>query len=355
MAGLADFSADDIITAEDTGPNMVTMAGPGSFTVAEGNEPAPQAPAQEAVRSFPLSGTSEVLDSAAIEKVLARPVGQVEEPEPEQEIKAKPEQKPAAKRSSNERIQQIIEQRNQRDQRIAELTEQNVRVQTQMFEMQKSFQEQQLALERQRLGILEAQREREAEAQLSDVDKARRAFLREAKDAARTEISGENKALAERLAAIEAREQAMQEQGQQAQRNEYFRQQANGVLNGLLKEYTPEEQQALGPSMEEMLYTFCGTFGTDPVRAAPVFKQFFDKYVMAENGRLSRTSGRKVAESRQAPRAVPSSRATGGAPQMHGSKPISIGDLQRGTQDGRSFDNFVQYNAAGRPPLRPSM
>lgn len=355
MAGLADFSADDVMTSDDTGPNSVTLAGPGSFKVADGSE-APQAHAQEASREPANQPASDTLDSAAIERLMsvkpaaAAPAEVVEEPVEE----PKPEEKKAKLTPAQARIAQLISQREARDAHIAEITAQNVTIQREMQAQQAKFQEAQLALERQRIAMMERARDKEEEAQLSDIEKAKRAFLKEAQDSAKRELSPELKVLQDKLATFEQERETARQAAEQNQRNEYFRQQAQSVLGGvLLKGFEAEEQQSLGPSMEEMLYTFSGAFGVDPMRAAPVFKQFLDKYVKAENSRLARSAGSKVAESRQAPRAVPQARATGGAPRALAGN-VSLADLGRGTPDGRTFDNFVQYNAAGRPQLRPA-
>jgi hypothetical protein len=355
MAGLADFSADDIINSDDTGPNSVNLAGPG--TVQVGGESASQGPASEASggQAVQVPGESGI-DSSAIENLLAPKT----EPDPE-DVKASEQEQPEAKKEeqkqrkrlspAQERIQALIAERNAAQEEAARYQAQALEIQRQTAEQQAKFQQEQIKLEQRRLELMEQQRREEEESRLSEVEKARRQFLREAEEKATGKLSPELQQLKAEVAALrEAREKA-EVQAQQAQRLEMFRSQANAVLDGvLLKGFEPEEQKALGSGMEEMLYAFSGAFGVDPTRAAPVFKQFLDRYVKAENSRVARTAGTRIAESRQAPKSVPPARASGGAPTT-GRMP-TIAELQRGTADGRTFDNHVQWFAAGRPALR---
>lgn len=352
MPGLADFSADDIISSDDVTPNDVSLSG----APADDNGPnsASQAQAQEAVGD---QGNliSDSLDSAAIENLLAGRVGPQEpkEEEPEQEV-VKEEPKKNKLNPAQERIMQVISERNRAREETAQLAAQNAQIMQQMQQQQAMFQKEQLAIEQRRQEQYEAQRREKEEANLSEVEKARRAFLYDAKEQAKKDLMPE-------LAELKAwKEQAELEKKQQVQAYEqhqklaYFKNQADTMLsNVLLKDFTPDEQKEIGPGLEEMLYSFSGGFGVDPVRATPVFKQLLDKYVKAENGRLSRSAGTKVAASRQVARPVPSTRASGGAPRYESAGTITIADLQRGTPDGRTFDNFVQYNAARRPALKP--
>lgn len=349
MAGLADFSADDIITSDDINPNTaITLAGEGTVQVAGDDASHPQA--QEGVQSS-IGGFSESLDSAAIEKLLAPQV--VQEAQPEQEEVREEPKKP--RNQTQERIMGLITERNRARDEMASLAAQNAAMQKQFLDQQAVFQKEQLALEKQRVEMYEAQRREKEESQLSEVEKARRAFLFDAKEQAKKDLAPELAELKAWKVQQEADKKANQEAQEQYQRLSYFKNQADTMLqNVLLKDFTPEEQKDIGPGLEEMLYSFSGGFGVDPVRATPVFKQLLDKYVRAENARLSRTAGVKVAASRQVARPVPSTRASGGAPRHASVGNVTLADLHRGTADGRTFDNFIQYNAAQRPALKPA-
>lgn len=355
MAGLADFSADDIISSDDaTVPQGITLAGAGTVPVTDPAGSASEATEPEVTGELPL-------DSAAIERAianLAKPKApapeQVETPEAEEEVQ---EAKPKKMSPSQERIVALIAERNRANEAATQMAAQMAAIQESSQKQQAEYQRQQLEFERRRFEMMDAARREQEESRLSDVEKARRQFLRESKDEAKREMTPELQAMREEIQQLRAEKQAEKEAAEQNSRLAQFKNQANSVLNGvLLKGYTQEEQQALGSGMEEMLYSFSGAFGVDPVRAAPVFKQFLDRYVKAENSRVSRTAGAKVAESRQAPRPVPSARTAGGSASGAGPGPAgwpSMKQLYKGSVDGRTFDNHVQWIAAGKPALRP--
>jgi hypothetical protein len=355
MAALSDFSADDIISSDDVSvdPN-ITIAGPGTASVLGGQVPA-DSPAQRMSAEDVANQIPEELplDSAAIERMLSarapkEPVEAAEAaPEELEEPKAEEKGKDGKRRPSQERIVRLIAERNQARAETARVAAQVAEVQRQMASQTAEFQKSLLDLERRRTDAFERARQEQEEAGLSEVEKARRKFRNDTKADAIKELSPELAALRERVEAFEAKEKQAEEAAIQAQRNEHFRTQAQAVLDRyLLNGFTPEEQKTLGSGMEEMLYTFSGTFGVDPVRAAPVFKQFLSSYVKAENARLSRVSGTKVAASRQAPKPVPAARP-GGTPAV---KWPTMAQLHKG--DGkRTFDNHVQWMGAGAPTL----
>jgi hypothetical protein len=360
MAGLSEFSADDIISSDDLNVNPnITIAGPGSASVL-GSAANAETPAQASLSSEEVQNQlpEELpLDSAAIEKMLSAKVPAAPvEPDPEEVkpevVAAEADEKPKTKKlsPSQERIIALIAERNEARAESARIAQQVAAIQQQQATQQAQFQQQQLALEQRRVAIMEQARREEEEAKLSDVEKARRQFLRDSKDEALREIAPEIAELKAWKAQAEAREVAAQEAAAQAERDKHFQGQAKAVLDKyLLKDFTPDEQKNLGSGMEEMLYSFSGAFGVDPVRAAPVFKALLNNYVKAENARLSRVSGTKVAASRAAPKPVPAARPGGtpAAKSMPTLAQLRVGDGRR------SFDNHVQWMGAGMPALLP--
>lgn len=357
MAALSDFSADEVISSDDLSINPnITIAGPGSASVL-GSLPESPAPASMSSEEVQSQIPEEMpLDSASIEKMLsartpAKAPVEAQEVEAEPEVEEKPKEKPSKKLSpSQERIVALIAERNEARAEAARIASQVAAIQAQQAAQQAEFQKQQLALEQRRLDLMEQARREEEDAKLTDVDKARRKFLADSRAEALKEIAPELAELKAWKAQAEAEKQAAKEAAEQAQRNDHFKGQAQAVLDKvLLKDFTPEEQKNLGSGMEEMLYSFSGAFGVDPVRAAPVFKTFLNNYVKAENARLSRVSGTKVAASRAAPKPVPAARP-GGTPAAV--KWPTLAQLRAG--DGRrSFDNHVQWMGAGAPALPP--
>lgn len=344
------------LSALDIGPgDMINSDDVANGTIAGQERPAPVATsdAQTIPATQAFSQSDSGIDSSAIERALAGNVA----PVPGAEV-VTPEVTPAPAQMTpaQARIQQVIRERNEARQALAsqqaQFQSQIQNQQAQIAAQNAKFQEEQLNLERRRLEMTEARVRAEEEASLSDTERARRAFLKDAATQAREEL---RKEFAPELTALKnenaARAQAQQQaqaQYEQAQRLNYFQGQAQQVLTqDLLKGWDPTDAAAVQSEFEEMLYAYSGAFGVDPTQAAPMFKTFLSKYFKGEAKRLSRSSGVKVAQSMGTPAVANTGLSAQGVQQAW----PTMAQLKRG--DGKqTFDNHIQWVAKGKPALR---
>jgi hypothetical protein len=289
---------------------------------------------------------SALLDQAVVEGFAASQNGKAqEEAQAQTQPAVKQDQQPQGRNRAAERIQEVIKQRNaERDARMQmEARLQAIEARNQAIETQR------LELEQQRFAAEQAQRTRFEESQLSETERAKRAFLREAQNESRTAMM-QDPAMQQLLAEVqESRHfrQQLVERAQQRARFQKIDQMGKQVLEQeLLAGYDPEDRVALSDPMEEMLHAFAGAYRAYP--NDPVIRQRFEQFktalVRAENRKAQRTTGHAVARSQAVPSPLPQSR---GAQAQPTAQSADLNQLKR-----NGFENHIQWYRAGSPPLR---
>lgn len=335
--GLGDMiSGAETLTAE----NASTAVLPGLSADTVESMPTPSAP--------PVNEAS--IDSNVLDAAVAQAQTAFQEAAPEQAApEVAPEEKPS--RGLNERVQQVISQRNEARDELARqqliFQQQMATMQQQIAQQNQKFQEQQLALEQRRVEMMEARAREEEEAGLSDVERARRAFLKDASERAkadvRKEVLPEVEALKAQLEEERRYRTEAQKQAERSQRYSHYTQQATSAIDTtLLSGFDQDTAKSLRDPMEELLLTMSGAYGITPQQAAPALKQMLTKYTQAEMRRVSSTAGAKVAQSQGLPSALPQGRS-GVAAQAPAP---TLANLRK-----HGFDNHIQWVARGRPAL----
>lgn len=328
-----DLSPDVVTATEETQVAQDTVDAVAGETMANANPP-----------SLGESGIdSAVLDQAmaALDADKAAPVADDVAPE-------QPVQKQPVGSRSQQRIQQLVQERNAERERAARLEMQFAETQKQIAAQQAEFQRQQLAIEERRLKMQEDERRLREEAMLPDVEKAKRKFLSEAEVKAEERLSPRLQALEQELLKERQWREQLTAQADQQARFQKIDQMGKQVLDGqLLKDYTPEERATLAEPMEEMLHAFSGAYKAYPNQVAPKFQEFLNKWFVAEAHRRSRTVGAKVAQTKAAPAPLPNSR---GASSNGAETPFSAVKLDQLRRNG--FDSHVAWFRAGRPALK---
>lgn len=288
------------------------------------------------------------IDSSNIQAALdGAAAAQVEELETAK-AEATPESPEQVQKSrAQQRIQQIIAERNEERKQREVLQSQLIAAQTEQNRLNAEFQKRQLDMEQRRFEMAQARDRAEAEANLSDVDRARAKFLADAAKTAREELRKEMepelKALREHQEQDKQARAQAQAQADTAQRLQYFQSRAEQALTSeIMKGYAPEDVSSLKDEMEEMLYSFAGAFGADPVDIAPKFKQFISKVVKAENKKVSRTAATTIAKSQGTVAPLPAGRTSNGTQALP-----TMAQLKKA-----GFDNYVQWRGRGAPAVQ---
>jgi|TARA_Y100000310_G_scaffold182154_1_gene182214 hypothetical protein len=264
------------------------------------------------------------------------------EPEPE-------EPKTKAKGSrADKRIQNLVKERKQLEQQLHQRDQyyqQHLAAMQQQIAAQRDGDSQamqeQLALQRQQLELMQSRGETAAKGELSPMEEYRLNIIKEATEKAGTKFSPEVEALKQKLDAMEAQRQQEIENAQRQQRYNHYNQQTQVARDGLLlKGFAPDRAKQLAEPMDEMLLAFCGAFGVEPNVAAPQFKKYLDLYVQGSLESRARGGGQKIRKGRAVPKSAPS-----GKRSARQGNAFPKPDVLRKA----GFDSALDWIAAGEP------
>lgn len=335
----------------DSGVETATAEAAQNYAVV--NDIAGETVAESTLPNAP--GSEPVLDSANIERAafvaVEKPVeAGVQAP---QETVAEQVEKQAGEenygRGANKRIRDLVAERNEtRDmlaKQQAEFQRQMQQMQMQIASQQAAYQKHQMELEERRMKALESDRIAREEAGLSEVEKARRNFLRDAQKEALQGIAPEIDALKKQLEGERQWREQLTAKAEQKARFAKIDAMGREVLEKeLLAGYTPEEAAQLKEPMEEMLHAFAGAYKQYPQQVAPRFQQFLQKWYAAESRKLSRSAGAKIAQSQAVSAPLPAAKTTAGASQTNWP---SLVDLKKS-----GHENHLAWIRAGSPGLK---
>lgn len=301
MAGMEDVFDQGVETLTESNANQVQVA---AETTAPSNEPTPM---------------SDALDSAVIERAMVVQA-QPQEAAPEQaaegaeeETRDAPSETPEVPETprtrAEKRIKQLVEARNAANDRAAKAEQMAAQraqeLEQRIFQMQAQFQQKQLEIEQRRLQMEEARHFKEEEATLSDVEKARRQFANQVVGEAERKLQDRLGALEQELMQHRQWQQQLKQNAEQRMRMQRVEQDSSQALDTLLNEYDESMRGELREPLEEMFHTYAGAFRMWPTEAVPRFKEFIAKLHRAENSRLAKTGGAKVAAGQRVVRSAP--------------------------------------------------
>ena len=268
--------------------------------------------------------------------------------DPEEILAIEPEaEKPQGRR--DQRIQQVLQQRdearNQQAAMQAEYQRQLYYAQQQMQQQnmqQQQMWEQQSQQQSRQLELLQAKQEREEEANLSPMEQFERKTRRTVLEEARNERAGEMAEIKQLLAQQQAGQQkAYEEQQRQARYNHYTAQAAAARNNVLLKGYDEADIAALSNETDEMILAYSAAFGLQPQEAAAKFKQYQDKMTRANLKARTKQTGQRVAQNRRMPQGAPQTRSAVAS--------TALPSLEAVNKAG--FSTHIDWMAAGEPSV----
>jgi hypothetical protein len=342
MAAFSDFSADDVVNSDDLA----------SSAAAESVVNTTAHAAVETVRQESVIQPTDSMDSGVVERALQGVPGVEEvvqeatgeEDETPEVIDSDPGEKKVSPYSK--RVQKLVSERNaEREARLQERQQfERERAQYQAQQRNEAYQAEQLAYQRAQYEMMQAQRLAADEANLSDVERARRKFATEIREDFRREMSPEWEQTRQELEQLKAERAQMRQAFETKQRLDRIEAEQQSVLNNqLFKKYDPADVTAMKDEYEEMFAAYCAAFRMRPEEAAPRFAQFANRVARAEMKATSKANGSKVAQSRAVPAPVPGGKAGGVA-----------GGIQWPALDklrAKGIESHVDWLKRGRPAV----
>ena len=270
------------------------------------------------------------------------------------------EEQPASKKTANDRIQELVSERNEARQMLQAQQAQQAQAQqawqqqqqAQMHQMQQQMQQSQQQFQAQ----LQEQRQqsqraadREEEENLSPWDKEMRARDRYADEVADRKASEAVANVRQELDQMKAAETQRQAEAENYAKKVAYDQglneldrQATAAVNEFLSQYPEDRREGLREATTDMLMSFCLTDGKQPMEALPGFRKYTQSLAGLETARTTQSTRETIKRNKTLPRAPGGTRGSTKPP----SKWPSMQELH-----ANGMESHVQWVSRGSPNL----